>query len=177
MGNIAYGSRLAEDGLHLEPDPAEQAVLQEIKGLRQDGKTLRGIAAVLNYRGLRTRRGSAWQLEHVGELRSNRSRPANPDTAGIHGVLPEDPSVRGTCKSLQNRPFRTGPVQNRYIFGSFSRKNAVNNVRFPACSTSAQAVLRPPWRRKLLLIWPASAGPVPEQIALEMFVRAYNSRK
>jgi DNA invertase Pin-like site-specific DNA recombinase len=65
VGNIAYGFRLAADGRHLEPDPGEQKVLAEIRRLRQDGATLRGIAAALNHRALQTRRGTAWRLESV----------------------------------------------------------------------------------------------------------------
>jgi hypothetical protein len=59
---------LCADRRHVEPDPAEQAVLTEIQNLRQNGQTLRGIAATLNHRALRTRRGSAWQLEHVARI-------------------------------------------------------------------------------------------------------------
>jgi site-specific DNA recombinase len=64
-GNIPYGSRLAGDGEHLEPDPGEQAALVEIRLLRREGTTLRGIATVLNYRDYRTRRGTPWRLESV----------------------------------------------------------------------------------------------------------------
>jgi site-specific DNA recombinase len=52
VGNIAFGSRLAGHGQHLEQDPAEQAALGEIRRLRGQGTTLRGIAAALNQRGL-----------------------------------------------------------------------------------------------------------------------------
>src|SRR5271168_3397146 len=65
VGNIQFGYRLAADGKHVEADPAEQEVLQEIRRLRQNGHSMRGIAAALNQRALRTRRGSAWRLEHV----------------------------------------------------------------------------------------------------------------
>jgi DNA invertase Pin-like site-specific DNA recombinase len=68
VGNIQFGYRLCADGKHVEPDPAEQAVLDEISRLRQSGHTLRGIAATLNHRALRTRRGSAWRLEHVARI-------------------------------------------------------------------------------------------------------------
>src|ERR1039457_4410389 len=47
VGNIAYGCRLARDGVHLEADPHEQAALTEIRQLRGQGATLRGIAAAL----------------------------------------------------------------------------------------------------------------------------------
>jgi hypothetical protein len=43
-------------------------VLNEIHHMRQSCHTLRGIAAALNHRGHRTRRGSAWRLEHVARI-------------------------------------------------------------------------------------------------------------
>src|SRR6202030_317455 len=54
VGNIAFGSRLAGDGQHLEQDPAEQAALAEIRRLRSQRTTLRGIAAALNHRSYQT---------------------------------------------------------------------------------------------------------------------------
>jgi DNA invertase Pin-like site-specific DNA recombinase len=68
VGNIRFGFRLSPDGKHVEPDPSEQGVLTEIRHLRQRGHTLRGIAAALNRQALRTRRGSAWRLEHVARI-------------------------------------------------------------------------------------------------------------
>jgi len=78
VGNIQFGYRLGADGKHLEPDVAEQAVLLEIRNLRQNGHTLRGIAAALNHRALHTRRGSAWRLEHVAESSSRAQRSVKP---------------------------------------------------------------------------------------------------
>jgi hypothetical protein len=52
VGNIEFGFRLSLDRRHLEPDPTEQAALAEIRNLRRQGHTLRGIAATLNSRGL-----------------------------------------------------------------------------------------------------------------------------
>ena len=68
VGNIQFGYRLCSDRRHVEPDPGEQAVLAEIQSLRQNGQTLRGIAASLNQRALRTRRGSGWRLEHMARI-------------------------------------------------------------------------------------------------------------
>jgi site-specific DNA recombinase len=68
VGNIAYGSRLADDGVHVEDDPGERAVLAEICRLRNSGATLRGIAAELNNRAFQTRRGTAWRLESVARV-------------------------------------------------------------------------------------------------------------
>lgn len=68
VGNIQFGYRLGPDGKHVEPAPYEQAVLVEIRNMRQNGHTMRGIATELNDRALRTRRGSAWRLEHVARI-------------------------------------------------------------------------------------------------------------
>lgn len=67
-GNLPYGHRLAPDGRHLERNPDEQAVLEEIRRLRAQGGSLRAIAAALNRRGYRTRRGTAWRLESVARV-------------------------------------------------------------------------------------------------------------
>jgi site-specific DNA recombinase len=72
VGNIAFGSRLAQDGQHLEPDPAEQAALAEIRRLRTEGTTMRGIASALNHLEFRTRRGTAWRLESVARVLKQR---------------------------------------------------------------------------------------------------------
>jgi hypothetical protein len=45
VGDIQFGYWLCADGKHVEPDPGEQAVLDEIGHLRQSGHTLRGITA------------------------------------------------------------------------------------------------------------------------------------
>ena len=76
VGNIAFGFRLAQDGEHVEPEPAEQAALAEIQRLRNEGATLRGIAAALNHKALRTRRGTLWRLESVARVLGPGSRPA-----------------------------------------------------------------------------------------------------
>jgi hypothetical protein len=62
VGNIGYGFRLAADGVHVEECPQEQAALSEIRRLRNEGRSMRGIATALNTRGYRTRRGSDWRL-------------------------------------------------------------------------------------------------------------------
>ncbi len=68
IGNIPFGSRLGGDGQRLEPDLVEQQALAEIQSLRKQGETLRGIAAVLNHRAYRTRRGTPWRLESVARV-------------------------------------------------------------------------------------------------------------
>jgi DNA invertase Pin-like site-specific DNA recombinase len=68
IGNIQFGYRLCTDAKHVEPDPGEQAVLNQIHRLRNCGHTLRNIAATLNQGAFRTRRGSTWRLEHVARI-------------------------------------------------------------------------------------------------------------
>src|ERR1700719_3070431 len=68
VGNIEFGFRFSPDLRHVEPDPAEQAALAEIRNLRREGHTLRGIATTLNNRGRRTRRGTHWRLESVARV-------------------------------------------------------------------------------------------------------------
>jgi hypothetical protein len=52
-------------------------VLSAIRDLRARRCTLRGIAAELNARGLRTRRASAWRLEHVARIVGRRKSDPN----------------------------------------------------------------------------------------------------
>ena len=72
VGNIHFGYRLCADGKHVEPAPRERAALNDIRELRHSGHTMRGIAAPLNQRALRTGRGSAWRLEHVARIHKQR---------------------------------------------------------------------------------------------------------
>ncbi len=71
VGNIAYGYRLSPDGVHVEPEPNEQAAINSIRELRASGRSLRQIASELNHAGWRTRRGSAWALESVARVAAN----------------------------------------------------------------------------------------------------------
>src|ERR1700730_2931661 len=68
VGNIAFGYRLAPDGVHVEPESAEQAAIAAIRELRAEGRSLRRIAMDLNRRGWRTRKGSEWRLESVARV-------------------------------------------------------------------------------------------------------------
>jgi site-specific DNA recombinase len=52
VGNIGFGYRLAPDGVHVAPDEVEQAAVQAIRRLRNNGLSLRKIAADLNEEGL-----------------------------------------------------------------------------------------------------------------------------
>ena len=68
VGNTRYGFRLAVDKRHVQPEPAEQAILERIQRLRKGGKSLRKIADQLNRLKIRTRQGSPWRHEYVARL-------------------------------------------------------------------------------------------------------------
>ena len=68
VGNIAFGYRVALDGIHVEREPAEQEVIATILNLRTKRRSLRRIALDLNSRGLRTRKGAEWRLESVARV-------------------------------------------------------------------------------------------------------------
>jgi site-specific DNA recombinase len=86
VGNIAYGFRLAHDGEHLEQSPSEQAALEEIRKLRCQGHSMRRIAAALNHRAYRTRRGTPWRLESVARVLKAERRCAA-DFVHLHPVI------------------------------------------------------------------------------------------
>ena len=85
LGNIAYGDRLAADGVHVEADEAEQAILERIRGLYRN-QTLRAIARDLNDRGLHTRRGSAWRHEYIARVLSGQAREQLASVRRCQGV-------------------------------------------------------------------------------------------
>ncbi len=75
--------RQAEEGVSLEAQEAKiramatVQALSEIRSLRRQGHTLRGIAVTLNSRGHRTRRGTDWRLESVARvIKQQRSAAA-----------------------------------------------------------------------------------------------------
>jgi site-specific DNA recombinase len=68
VGNIGFGYRLAADGVHVEPDDTEQAIVGSIETLRAQGRSLREVAEELNRLGMRTRRGSPWRHEYVKRI-------------------------------------------------------------------------------------------------------------
>jgi DNA invertase Pin-like site-specific DNA recombinase len=75
VGNIPFGSKLADDGQHLEPDPDEQTTLNEIRSLRKRGTTMRDIATTLDQRAYQTRRGTPWRLESVARVLNATNLP------------------------------------------------------------------------------------------------------
>jgi hypothetical protein len=74
VGTVPFGYRLAADGVHIEADPAEQAIQARARELKQTGLTTRRIAAELNREGYVTRRGTAWRFQAVRHGVSSMSR-------------------------------------------------------------------------------------------------------
>jgi DNA invertase Pin-like site-specific DNA recombinase len=77
VGTVPYGWRCAADGRTLAPEPSEQAVAALARAQRTRGASLRAIAATLNRRGLRTRRGSAWRFQYVAGVLAAPERAAS----------------------------------------------------------------------------------------------------
>jgi DNA invertase Pin-like site-specific DNA recombinase len=55
VGTVPYGKRLQADGVHLEDEPEELAILEQIRVLRSTGMRARYIAEHLNDRGFLNR--------------------------------------------------------------------------------------------------------------------------
>ena len=72
-GHIPYGCRLAEDGRTLVVVPAEIALVEEARTLREAGWSLRKLAEEFNRRGLPTKTGRPWSH---GTVQNLLKRPA-----------------------------------------------------------------------------------------------------
>jgi DNA invertase Pin-like site-specific DNA recombinase len=67
-GEVPYGFRLAADGVRIEPDSAEQAVLFAVREMRAAGLSQRGIVAALASRGFVSRACRAFQKTQVARM-------------------------------------------------------------------------------------------------------------
>ena len=65
VGHIPFGYRLCGDGIHIEEDPKEQAILRQIQGLMQRGLSTRKIAREMNDRRAFNRNGAKWNHTSV----------------------------------------------------------------------------------------------------------------
>lgn len=68
VGNVPFGYRLAADGVHLEVDPREQAIVEEVRRLRASGLSQRAIAAELEASGVRGRTGAPLRQTQVATI-------------------------------------------------------------------------------------------------------------
>lgn len=72
VGEIPFGYRLSEDGVHLEEDAAEQAILALVRALHSEGRSQRGIAAELAARGLLSRVGRPFGKTQIARMLCSR---------------------------------------------------------------------------------------------------------
>ena len=68
IGTVPYGYRLAADGLHLEVDEVEQAIMASVRQLAGEGLSQRAIVAQLAGRGVVGRKGVPLQQTQVARL-------------------------------------------------------------------------------------------------------------
>lgn len=66
VGTVPYGWRA--QGVRLEEDPAEQAVIAAARALRSAGRSVPSIMAELAAQGVRSRRGTALQATQVARI-------------------------------------------------------------------------------------------------------------
>lgn len=76
IGSVPWGMRLASNGMTLEPDPAEQAVIQRARQLREAGLSQRAIVRTLAGDGVRSRAGGLLGLSQVQRWLSDMPVPA-----------------------------------------------------------------------------------------------------
>ena len=76
VGTVPYGSTLAADGTHLEPNAAEQRTIEEARALRSQGLSLRAVAAELAVRGHLSRAGTAFTPSAVNSMTADCERLA-----------------------------------------------------------------------------------------------------
>lgn len=77
VGTVAFGYRVAADGVQHEADAHEHGLLVRMRGLQAAGRTTRQIAATLNAEGRQTRRRTSWRFQYVAvALRTSRMSAA-----------------------------------------------------------------------------------------------------
>ena len=100
VGNIEFGYRLSPDGRHLEPDSTEQAALTEIRNLRRQGHSLRGIAATTDTARAVGRTGgwNQWLESQSITLWPCTRKSPKPVGAHLQAVLPSLGVLRPPAK-------------------------------------------------------------------------------
>jgi DNA invertase Pin-like site-specific DNA recombinase len=68
VGTVPYGFRLASDGVRLEENADELAVVRRIRSMTCSGLSTRKIAGRLNEEGFRNRSGAAWNFARVVQI-------------------------------------------------------------------------------------------------------------
>ena len=68
VGSVPYGFTLAEDGVHLIENAAEQEIIRAARDLKAGGLSLRAIGAGLTARGFVPRGGNEWNPNTVARI-------------------------------------------------------------------------------------------------------------
>lgn len=68
VGTVSFGFSVAADGVRLEENAAEQAIIGRIRELRTAGFSTRRIADALNAEGFTTRRGTPWRFQYIAAV-------------------------------------------------------------------------------------------------------------
>ena len=69
IGAVPYGCDLADDGVTLIPNEAEQSVIQDIRVMRSGGMTLEQVAKALTDRSVPTKTGRSQRWTHQAVAR------------------------------------------------------------------------------------------------------------
>lgn len=77
VGEIPYGHRLSADGVHLEPDPSEQAVISRVRMLAAQGHSLRSIARTVTSWGWYSRVGRPFGHVQIARMLARGRSPAS----------------------------------------------------------------------------------------------------
>ncbi len=76
VGTVPYGFDLADDGIALVENPAEQAVVADIRAMRGRGMKLQRIAGELTERGVATKTGKdRWSHQAVARILKRNGSP------------------------------------------------------------------------------------------------------
>jgi site-specific DNA recombinase len=67
-GKVPFGKCIGADGVTLEAEPTEQAIIDDIKALQHSGLSLAQIADELNHRGAMRRNGNQWHKVAVSRV-------------------------------------------------------------------------------------------------------------
>jgi site-specific DNA recombinase len=137
VGAIPYGYRLARDGIHLEPDPAEQRVIARVRAMQAKGLSLRQIVAACDKARLGSRSGAPFGLTQIARMLRSPGAGAPQRAARKAGQAAKGARPAALATST---PPRTAPPAERR----------------PAAPSTSKPARRPtPVAR-----WPASGAPV-----------------
>jgi DNA invertase Pin-like site-specific DNA recombinase len=67
-GQVPYGCALAADGVHLEENAAEQAIIAQVRVMRAAGLSLRSVTAECERRGLLSRAARPFALTQIARI-------------------------------------------------------------------------------------------------------------